>query len=52
MVACLVCSLLARPAVDRPRKQADYAALSHPANINTVQSPVELGRPVPLSHSG
>merc|ERR1712130_387283 len=38
------------PGPDRPQKQADYAALSHPANTRTVMASVTLDDPVPLEH--
>ena len=36
------------PGPDRPRKQADYAALSHPANTRTVAAPTTVEQPRPL----
>ena len=49
----LLCSLLltvmAVPAMDRPAKQADYAKLSHPANINTVYAKVTVEKAVPIN---
>ena len=36
------------PAMDRPQKQADYAALSHPANTKTVMARTTVDDPVPL----
>merc|ERR1711874_580668 len=42
------------PAFDRPQKQADYAALSHPANLPTVMAKTTVGQVKPLqpSYSG
>ena len=36
------------PGPDRPQKQADYAALSHPANTRTVMAKTTVTQPVPL----
>ena len=38
------------PAMDRPAKQADYAKLSHPANVKTVYAKVTVDSAVPLSY--
>merc|ERR1712228_203001 len=38
------------PGPDRPMKQADYAALSHPANTKTVYASARVEQAVPLSY--
>ena len=38
------------PGPDRYLKQADYAALSHPANTRTVYAQATVGEAVPLRY--
>ena len=40
------------PGPDRPQKQADYAALSHPANTRTVMARTTVSEAVPLHKAG
>ena len=46
--AVMMTGVMSRPGPDRPQKQADYAALSHPANTRTVMARTTLTDPVPL----
>ena len=49
-MASLLMMVQGAPAMDRPAKQADYAKLSHPANVRTVYAKATVESAVPLSY--